>query len=184
MPSFRSCSPLHPVDGYDKSQNADISLGLQNPNPDAYTITVNKKGISIQGASESGVFYAIQTLRKSIEGEKGDTIRLPYVTIQDEPRFAYRGVMLDCARHFFPIEFIRQYIDILALHGVNKFHWHLTDDQGWRFEVKSLPELARKAGYRPHTIIGKNVGLRDAANTIFDEMTSFAAYAFNKAFAA
>ena len=157
-----------------------ISLGLQNPNPDAYAITINKKGISIQGASESGVFYAIQTLRKSIEGEKGDTIRLPFVTITDEPRFGYRGVMLDCARHFFPIEYIKKYIDIMALHGVNKFHWHLTDDQGWRFEVKSLPELAKKAGYRPHTILGKNIGVRDADNTLFDDTPEEGYYTQNQ----
>ena len=157
-----------------------ISLGLQNPNPDAYTITINKNGISIQGASESGVFYGIQTLRKSIEGEKGDTIRLPYVTITDEPRYSYRGTMLDCARHFFPVEFIKKYIDILALHGVNQFHWHFTDDQGWRFEVKALPELARKASYRPHTILGRNIGLRDADNTLFDDTPEEGYYTQNQ----
>jgi hexosaminidase len=146
-----------------------LLLGLQNETPDAYTIDIGKKGIIIRGATESGVFRAIQTLRKSIFGEWGDTVRLPYATIQDEPRFAYRGVHLDCARHFFPVAFVKKYIDILALHGVNQFHWHLTDDQGWRFEVKALPELAKRASYRPHTIAGRNVGLWDSGNTIFDD---------------
>lgn len=146
-----------------------LSLGLQSQNPDAYRITVDKKGISIQGASESGVFYGIQTLRKSVMLEKGDTLHLPFAVVEDEPRFQYRGTMLDCARHFFPVQFVKKYIDILAFHGVNKFHWHLTDDQGWRFEVKSMPELAKKAGYRPHTIIGSNVGLWDADNAIWDD---------------
>ena len=145
-----------------------LTLGLKSDNPDAYQITVGKKGIQIQGASESGVFYGIQTLRKSVFAEKGDTVALPWAVITAEPRFQYRGTMLDCARHFFPAEFIKTFIDILALHGVNKFHWHLTDDQGWRIEVKSLPELVKKGSHRPYTIIGRNVGSRDPKNAIFD----------------
>ena len=154
-----------------KKQSAPVALtlGLQSENPDAYQITVGKQGITIQGASESGVFYGIQTLRKSIAAEQGDTIALPWAVVAAEPRFLYRGTMLDCARHFFPLEFVKTYIDILALHGVNKFHWHLTDDQGWRPEIKAMPDLARKASYRPYTIVGKNVGLSDPDNTIYDD---------------
>ena len=146
-----------------------LSLGLKSENPEAYLITVDKKGIRIQGASESGVFYGVQTLRKSVMEEKGDTIRLPYATVSDEPRFGYRGTMLDCARHFFPVSFVKEFIDILALHGVNRFHWHLTDDQGWRFEVKSLPELAVKGSVRPCTVVGKNIGVGNAAGAIYDD---------------
>lgn len=146
-----------------------LSLGLKSTNPDAYKITVGKKGINIQGASESGVFYGLQTLRKSVSEVQGDTIRLPYATVSGEPRFQYRGTELDCARHFFPVSFIKKFIDILALHGVNRFHWHLTDDQGWRFEVKSMPELAAKASVRPFTVIGKNIGLNSPDNGIFDD---------------
>ena len=151
-------------------KNADVSLmlGLKSMNPDAYAISVNKKGITIQGASESGVFYGIQTLRKSIMNETGE-IRLPYAWVCGSPRFSYRGTELDCARHFFPVTFIKKFIDILALHGINRFHWHLTDDQGWRFEVKALPELAKKASVRTSTIIGKNVGLSDPDNAIYDD---------------
>ena len=151
-------------------KNADVNLmlGLKSMNPDAYAISVNKKGITIQGASESGVFYGIQTLRKSIMNETGE-IRLPYAWVCGSPRFSYRGTELDCARHFFPVTFIKKFIDILALHGINRFHWHLTDDQGWRFEVKALPELAKKASVRSCTIVGKNVGLSDPDNAIYDD---------------
>ncbi|MBQ1908926.1 MAG: beta-N-acetylhexosaminidase [Bacteroidaceae bacterium] len=152
-----------------KTAPVSLTLGLESENPDAYRITVDKKGVQIQGASESGVFYGLQTLRKSVAGETADTIRLPWAVVEAEPRFQYRGTMLDCARHFFPVEFVKKYIDILALHGVNKFHWHLTDDQGWRVEVKALPELAKRGSRRPHTIIGKNIGLHAPANAIYDD---------------
>lgn len=151
-----------------KDADVNLMLGLKSSNPDDYAISVGKKGITIQGASESGVFYGIQTLRKSIMNETGE-IQLPYAWVCGSPRFGYRGTELDCARHFFPVSFIKKFIDILALHGINRFHWHLTDDQGWRFEVKALPELAEKASVRPSTIIGKNVGLHDAANAIYDD---------------
>ena len=151
-----------------KGADVNLTLGLKSSNPDDYAISVSKKGITIQGASESGVFYGIQTLRKSIMNETGE-VRLPYALVSGSPRFGYRGTMLDCARHFFPVSFIKKFIDILALHGINRFHWHLTEDQGWRFEVKALPELAQKASVRPCTIIGKNLGLSDPDNTLYDD---------------
>ena len=151
-----------------KHADINLTLGMKSDNPDAYTITVGKSGITIQGASESGVFYGIQTLRKSILNETGE-VRLPYATVSGSPRFSYRGVHLDCARHFFPVSFVKKYIDILALHGVNRFHWHLTDDQGWRFEVKALPDLARKASVRPNTILGRNLYLDNPSVTLYDD---------------
>ena len=138
-----------------------LSLGLQSENHEAYQLTVGKKGIIIQGASEEGVFRGIETLRKAIGTEAGDIVELPYVTIKDEPRFPYRGVHLDCARHFFSVDFIKQYLDVMALHGCNNFHWHFTEDQGWRFEVKSMPELAKKGSIRKETVIGRNSGIYD-----------------------
>ena len=151
-----------------KTADVNLLLDLKSDNPDAYSMSINKKGITIQGASESGVFYGIQTLRKSIMNETGE-VRLPYALVSGSPRFGYRGTELDCARHFFPVSFIKKFIDILALHGINRFHWHLTDDQGWRFEVKALPELAKKASVRPCTVVGKNVGLSDPNNAIYDD---------------
>lgn len=157
------------------AKKASITLSLRKEkerteNPDAYTIEVSqKKGIQISANTSEGIFRAVQTLRKSIAYEDSKTILFPLGVINDEPRFAYRGVMLDCARHFFPVDFIKEYIDILALHGVNQFHWHITDDQGWRFEVKSMPELAEKGQYRPFTIIGNNVGLYNDMGGLYDD---------------
>ena len=144
-----------------KGASIQLILGLKQENQEAYTLTVDKRGIVIQGVTEEGVFRGIQTLRKAIGTEGGEQVSLPYVTIQDEPRFPYRGVMLDVARHYFPVDFIKQYIDVLALHGCNQLHWHLTDDQGWRFEVKSMPELAKKGSVRKQTVIGRNTGIYD-----------------------
>jgi len=160
---LEECNELRTTAQSDVKKGAAVTLalGLKNDNPDAYTLTVDKKGITILGASEAGVFHGIQTLRKAVSSEGGESITLPWVTIQDEPRFGYRGVMLDCARHFFPVETVKRYIDMLALHGCNQLHWHLTDDQGWRFEVKALPELAKKGSIRPNTVIGHNTNIYD-----------------------
>ena len=144
-----------------KGASVVLCLGLKNDNPDAYELTVGKQGVVIRGASESGVFRGVQTLRKAIGIESGERIALPYVTVKDEPRFAYRGVHFDTARHFFPLDFIKTYIDLMALHGCNEFHWHLTEDQGWRFEVKSMPELAEKGSVRKQTTLGRNAGIYD-----------------------
>lgn len=154
----------------DVKKNVDIRLavGLKNTNPEAYAITVNKKGITITGATERGAFYGMQTLRKAIGTNGGEAIALPYVTINDQPRFSYRGVHLDCSRHFFPVDVVKRYIDIMALHGCNQFHWHITDDQGWRFEVKALPDLIKKASRREHSVIGHNCKAADG-EYIYDE---------------
>ena len=138
-----------------------LALGLKSENKEAYKLTVDKKGVTIQGATEEGVFRGIQSLYKILGTEKADTLRLPYVTIQDEPRFGYRGVHMDVARHFFDMNEVKKYIDILALHGCNQLHWHITDDQGWRFEVKSMPELAKKGSIRKQTVIGHNLPIFD-----------------------
>lgn len=134
----------------------------RSTNPDQYTLQINKKGVQLTANQGEGIFRAIQTLRKSIPCQTCEHIELPYVTLQDAPRFAYRGQHLDVARHFFSADYIKQFIDILALHGINQFHWHITDDQGWRFDMKSAPELARKASIRKHTVLGHNCFSRDA----------------------
>ena len=135
-----------------------IALGL-NPdieNEEGYVLTTTSESIQINGRTENGVFYGIQTLRKSIpaEAQKADVL-LPAGCIKDEPRFAYRGMHLDVCRHFFPIEFIKEYIDLLALHNMNTFHWHLTDDQGWRIEIKKYPKLTETGSMRNRTVMGK-----------------------------
>ena len=105
---------------------------------EAYRLTVNNKQVTIAASTPAGVFYGIQTLRKSLPVQtNGADVTLPAVTVADEPRFGYRGMMLDCARHFFPLSFVKKFIDILALHNMNVFHWHLTEDQGWRLERRA-----------------------------------------------
>ncbi|MBI3139897.1 MAG: beta-N-acetylhexosaminidase [Sphingobacteriales bacterium] len=137
---------------------------LDNELPGAYTMTVNGKGVSIAGDNEEGVFYGIQTLIQLLPvPDAGLKMRpakpdLPYVSIQDAPRFAYRGMHLDVGRHFFPVSFVKKYIDYLALHKLNTFHWHLTEDQGWRIEIKKYPELTQTGAWRNGTIIGKYPG--------------------------
>ena len=113
--------------------------------------------MTLNGQTENGVFYGIQTLRKSIPSQTiASSILLPAGTIQDEPRFSYRGMHLDVGRHFFPIEFVKKYIDLLALHNMNTFHWHLTEDQGWRIEIKKYPKLTEIGAWRDRTVIGRN----------------------------
>ena len=134
--------------------------GVSTSPADSYSLTVGKAGITITAAEPIGIFRGVQTLRKSLPSA-GGPVELPFVTIADEPRFSYRGVHLDCARHYFPVAVVKQYLDLLALHGCNQLHWHITDDQGWRFEVKALPDLAAKGSIRQQTVIGRNTGLYD-----------------------
>ena len=131
-----------------------LKTDLKKPNQEAYQLTVASEQITIDGASPAGVFYGIQTLRKSIDVAEPKSLAFPTAVIDDAPRFAYRGMHFDVSRHFFTVDFIKQYIDILALHNLNKFHWHLTDDQGWRIEIKKYPRLTEVGSTRKETLIG------------------------------
>ena len=142
---------------------ADNAIVLQanykSEKPESYNLTVNSKQITINGSDDAGTFYGVQTLRKSMPADATqNTVVFPAVDIKDYPRFEYRGMMLDVSRHFFPAEFIKTYIDILALHNINRFHWHITDDQGWRIEIKKHPELTKIGSQRDETVIGRNSG--------------------------
>lgn len=133
----------------------EVESDLTEQQKEAYMIKVDKKGIAIIARQPIGLFRAAQTLRKSLPIVKNaDKVELPYADIFDEPRFEYRGVLLDCGRHYFTVEFIKKFLDVMALHGSNQFHWHLTEDQGWRFEVKAYPSLAQKGSVRAETVIG------------------------------
>ena len=129
--------------------------------PEGYQLKVSGDKVVINGGSEAGVFYGIQTLRKSIAEASGADIVLPSVEINDAPRFGYRGTMLDVSRHFFTVDSLKRYIDMLALHNINRFHWHLSEDQGWRIEIKSRPLLTEKGSMRKETVIGRNSGKYD-----------------------
>ena len=138
-----------------------LRLGLQTENPEAYLLEVNEDQVTITGSSAAGVFYGIQTLRKSLPVAKDAQVVLPPVRVNDAPRFAYRGMMLDVCRHFFSLDSVKRYIDMLALHNINRFHWHLTDDQGWRIEIKKYPQLTQIGSQRKETVIGRNSGKYD-----------------------
>ena len=146
-----------------KVKNAiTLRLNKKVQSKEGYVITVDKKGVVIEGATAAGVFYGVQTLRKSIPVDKSLTeVMLPGVVLKDAPRFGYRGVMLDCARHYFPVKFVKQFIDLIAMHNMNVFHWHLTDDQGWRIEVKKYPDLAKIGSVREKTVLGHNSDVFD-----------------------
>lgn len=139
-----------------------LNTDLKSDNNESYRIEVNKETITISGASEAGVFYGIQTLRKATPIEKVGSVNYSAVVINDAPRFAYRGMMLDVARHFQPVDFVKKYIDLLAIHNINRFHWHLTEDQGWRIEIDSFPKLTEIGSMRDETVIGRNSGQFDS----------------------
>jgi hexosaminidase len=130
--------------------------------PEGYTIDIDKNGINISGGSNAGVFYGIQTIIKSIPIKKGNqSVSFPCAKIKDAPRFGYRGAMLDVGRHFFSVDSVKQFIDILALHNINRMHWHLSEDQGWRMEIKKYPKLTEIGSKRKETVIGHNSGEYD-----------------------
>lgn len=139
-----------------------LGLSADIANKEGYVLDVQADNVFLNGQTPNGVFYGIQTLRKAIPAQTTATdILLPAGVINDEPRFPYRGLHLDVSRHFFPLEFIKEYIDLLALHNMNTFHWHLTDDQGWRIEIKRYPKLTEVGATRNRTVIGKNSGKYD-----------------------
>jgi hexosaminidase len=117
-----------------------------NDSKDSYTLKVSKSKVSIEGANHTGTFYGIQSLIQllpvsgPVPAAQLSELKIPTVSIADEPRFAYRGMHLDVGRHMFPVSFVKKYIDYIALHKMNYFHWHLTEDQGWRIEIKNIPD--------------------------------------------
>ena len=125
---------------------------------EGYSLKSDSKGVVIEGNSDIGTFYGMQTLIQLLPIEKSKTLKIAAVTVKDEPRFEYRGAMLDVARHFFPVSFVKKYIDYLALHKMNYFHWHLTEDQGWRIEIKKYPRLTEIGSKRNGTIVGRYPG--------------------------
>lgn len=131
---------------------------------EGYSLRVNKTKIEIGARTSTGTFYGIQTLMQLflLPNQKLQTtnykLQIPQLTIYDYPRFPYRGMHLDVCRHYFPVSFVKKYIDYLATYKYNTFHWHLTDDQGWRIPIKKYPELTTTGGWRNGTIIGRYPG--------------------------
>jgi len=146
----------------------DTSLGTEG-----YRLSVAPSVITITSAAPAGAFYAAQSLRQLLPPEifrdaplAGTKWTIPAVTIVDRPRFAWRGMHLDVSRHFMPKEFVKKYIDLLALHKMNSFHWHLTDDQGWRIEIEKYPRLTSIGAWRSQTLVGK--AQRDSTLDVYD----------------
>ncbi len=140
--------------GGNSDGSIQIIIDSANAPKNGYTLVVNNKGVVIKAMSGQESFYAVQTLIQMLPFKKSLPLSVSYVKISDQPRFKYRGMHLDVSRHFFPIDYVKKYIDYLALHKMNFFHWHLTDDQGWRIEIKKYPELTKIGGYRNGTIVG------------------------------
>ena len=132
-------------------------------NSEGYRLKCDKNGVTITGGSEVGVFYGIQTLYKSLPITKGtdNVAAVPVGEVNDMPRFTYRGFMLDVGRHFYPVEYIKEVIDMLAMHNINYFHWHLTEDQGWRIEIKKYPRLTEVGSVRRRTLIDQKTQTYD-----------------------
>ena len=145
------------------SGNIQLQIDAAIENEEGYEVAVLYDKISISGKTAKGVFYGIQTLRQlmpaSVASQTNQSsLTIPAANIKDNPRFAYRGMHLDVARHMFPVAFIKKYIDLIAMHKMNTFHWHLTEDQGWRIEIKKYPKLTEIGSKRYGTIIGHHPG--------------------------
>ncbi len=135
-----------------------IQLEVINRNdlgPEGYELIVDRKSVLISANSPAGLFYGVQSLMQLLPAEvysekfeNGISWEIPCVRITDKPRFNWRGMHLDVSRHFFPVEFVKKYIDLIAMHKMNIFHWHLTDDNGWRIEIKKYPLLTEVAAWR------------------------------------
>ena len=161
----------------------DSSLGDEE-----YSIDITKKNCVVKASAYTGFLYAIQTLKQLTDPAIfSDTIDpaqkflFPCVSINDKPRFAYRGMHLDCARHFFSVEEVKKYLDIMAVYKLNRFHWHLTEDQGWRIEIKKYPRLTEVGAFRNGTMIGKdfnsNDGVRYGGYYTQEQLKEVVAYA-------
>src|SRR5437762_6105467 len=176
---------LFPATGYRLAVRASapagtrvISLGLDTTlkalRDEGYRLEVTPARVTIRALRPAGAFYAIQTLRQLLPPAilreakvTGTAWRMPAVSIEDYPRFTWRGMHLDVGRHFMPKEFVKKYIDLLALHKMNRFHWHLTEDQGWRIEIKQYPRLTLVGAWRRETIVGRP-DRRDSTSWRFD----------------
>ncbi|MFH1943502.1 MAG: beta-N-acetylhexosaminidase [bacterium] len=157
--------PIHTIKADNKTKGA-LTLHLTDQNKalgkEGYTLKIDRGRMTLEAEAPAGLFYGIQTLFQLLPAEIESESRveknirwiLPCSEIRDVPRYPYRGMHLDVGRHFFPKSFIKRYIDLLALHKFNTFHWHLTEDQGWRIEIKKYPKLTQVGSYRKESLIG------------------------------
>ena len=156
--------------------------------PEEYSIDITKKNCVVKASGKNGFLYAIQTLKQltdvAVYSDKVDPdqkFMFPAVSIKDKPRFAYRGMHLDCARHFFSVDEVKKYLNVMAMYKLNRLHWHLTEDQGWRIEIKKYPKLTQIGAFRNGTMVGKdfssNDGVRYGGYYTQDQIREVVAYA-------
>ncbi len=188
--SGRICSYATPVGLAKDCAKVKGFIFLKDANlaEEEYSIDITKANCIVRASSYNGFLYAIQTLKQltsvNIFGDEpnpAEKFLFPCVKIQDKPRFGYRGMHLDCSRHFFSVEEVKKYLDIMALYKLNRFHWHLTDDQGWRVEIKKYPRLTEIGAFRNGTVIkkdwGSNDGVRYGGYYTQEQMKDIVAYA-------
>jgi hexosaminidase len=131
------------------------TISDERSSQEGYQLTVTRKGITIQGNGSAGIFYGVQSLLQLLPDTSATTVKLPCLRIIDTPRFSWRGMHLDCVRHFFTVQEVKRYLDMMSLYKLNTFHWHLTDEQGWRIEIKRYPRLTTIGSVRAQTLVGK-----------------------------
>lgn len=188
--SGRICSYATPVGLAKDCAKVKGFIFLKDANlaEEEYSIDITKANCIVRASSYNGFLYAIQTLKQLTsvnifgnEPNPAEKFLFPCVKIQDKPRFGYRGMHLDCSRHFFSVEEVKKYLDIMALYKLNRFHWHLTDDQGWRVEIKKYPRLTEIGAFRSGTVIkkdwGSNDGVRYGGYYTQEQMKDIVAYA-------
>ncbi|MBP3983537.1 family 20 glycosylhydrolase [Pseudoxanthomonas helianthi] len=147
-----------PVKAQRGDKPATLSLQLRpdaQANSEGYSLEVDAQGLRLSARTAAGLFYGLQTLRQLAKPGSREA-GIPALRIDDAPRFGYRGLMLDSARHMQPLDYIKRHLDLMARYKFNTLHWHLTDDQGWRLEIKRFPKLAKISAYRKETIVGRN----------------------------
>ena len=194
MPSWPCCCPsvASPI-GLGRAVGAGTIKGLcfvpdVTLPAEGYSIVIGKKAAVVSASDYSGFFYAVQTIKQmlpvSIYGKTQDLKGkwyLPCCEIKDSPRFGYRGLLLDCCRHFFSVEQVKKVIDVMSIYKLNRLHWHLTEDQGWRIEIDKYPKLTEIGAFRNGTMIkrewGSNDGIRHGGFYTKDQIRDVVAYA-------
>ena len=121
---------------------------------EGYLMEINQDRVQIKASSPNGIFYGVQTLKQMLPTSSSEKLCVPCAEIKDMPRFVWRGLMLDVGRHFYPVFYIKKLLDYMAMYKLNTFHWHLTEDQGWRIEIKKYPELTGLSSWRDETLVG------------------------------
>ena len=154
-----------------------LDPSLARLGPEGYTLDVTPGRIEARASDERGLFYAIQTIRQLLPPAvfrearvAGVAWTMPAVSIEDRPRFAWRGSHLDVGRHFMPREYVKKHLDLMALHKLNTFHWHLTEDQGWRLQIRKYPRLTEVGAWRRSSLVGRQGSYRDSTQWVFDSV--------------